>query len=100
MRTNGWWRHAARLNSITVQMSCLQYLRLRQHYDAALRRWAQLELSAHDPDVLDASARLAEVVRQKGLRERNEASERMRLHEQNCPVCNLLRKPRRPIGLA
>ena len=82
-----------RLNGITVQMSCPEYLRLRQHYDAALRRWAQIELSSHRPGLIDASARLAEEVRQKALDERNEANERMRLHEQNCPTCHPRRKP-------
>ena len=55
------------LNGITVQMACPEYLRLHQHYDAALRRWAQSELSSHRPGLIDASARLAEVVRQKAL---------------------------------
>jgi hypothetical protein len=52
-----------RLNCITVRMSCPEYLRLCQHYDAALRRWAQIDLSSHRPEVFDASARLAEVIR-------------------------------------
>jgi hypothetical protein len=82
-----------RLNGITVQMSCSEYLRIRQHYDAALRRWAQIELSSHKFEVFDASARLADKVRQKALDERNEARQRMRLHEENCPACNPRRKP-------
>jgi hypothetical protein len=83
-----------RLNGITVLMSCPQYLRLHQHYDAALRRWAHFELSSHGSEVIDASARQAEKVRQTALRERNAASERMRLHKENCPTCNPPRKPR------
>jgi hypothetical protein len=82
-----------RLNSITVQMSCPEYLRLRQHYDVALQRWAETELSSDRPEVIVASARLAEVIRQKALNERNAAIERMRLHEQNCPTCSSWRKP-------
>jgi hypothetical protein len=82
-----------RLNGITVQMSCPEYLRLRQHYDAALQRWAQIELSSYRPGLIDASARLAELVRQKALDERNAATQRLRFHEQNCPTCNPRRKP-------
>jgi hypothetical protein len=82
------------LNRITVQMLCLQYLRLRQIYDAAFRLWAQIELSSHRPEVIGATARLAAEIRQKALHERNEANERVRLHEQNCPTCNPRHKPR------
>jgi hypothetical protein len=63
-----------------------EYLRLRQHYDEALRRWAQIELSSYRPGLIDASARLAELVRQKALDEKNAAIQRMRFHEQNCPT--------------
>jgi hypothetical protein len=73
--------------------SCSEYLRLRQHYEAALRRWAQVELPSKKREVFDAPARLAAEVKQKALNERDAANERMRLHEQNCSICSHKRKP-------
>ena len=54
-----------RSNGITLPMSCPEYLRLRQHYDAALRPWAQIEVSSHEFEVIGASARMAEKVRRR-----------------------------------
>ena len=67
-------------------MSCPEYLRLRQHYLAALRRWGQTEaMGAAKPEIAE--------IKEKALNERNAANERMRLHELSCPVCNHKRKP-------
>lgn len=44
-------------------MLCSEYLRLRQHYEAALRRWAQVELSSNKRELFDTPARLAAEVK-------------------------------------
>jgi hypothetical protein len=77
-----------------MKMLCPENVRLHQLYEAALRCWAQAELSSKKSDLFDASRRLALVVEKKALEERNAASERMILHEQSCQTCNRGRKPR------
>lgn len=87
-----WESREGRFKGITVQMSCPEYLRLRQHYELALRRWAHVEWSSRG----DTPARLALAIRETAMNERNAARNRMCLHEQNCPVCNRRRKPHDP----
>jgi hypothetical protein len=70
-------------------MRCSEYVRLRQHYEAALRSWAQLELPA-EYGFLDAAVLLA--VKQKAFEERNAAYVRIALHERNCRSCNHKRR--------
>jgi hypothetical protein len=68
-------------------MACREYIRLRHHYEAALRHWAHVLLSPVTGST-GAAARLAAQIKQKAFEERNAAYDRMCLHEQNCPVCN------------
>jgi hypothetical protein len=70
-------------------MLCPEYLRLRQLYEAALRRFTHIELSSHGRDLSDTSARLAAEIKQKALDETNAALERMRLHVQRCQTCKV-----------
>jgi hypothetical protein len=79
-----------------VQELCSEYFRLRQHYEAALRRWEQAELSSNKSELFDATRRLSREVEKKALEERNAAKERMNLYELNCPTCNHKRKTKRP----
>jgi hypothetical protein len=79
--------------SISMQMLCPENVRLRQLYEAALRRWAQLKSSSKNSDLSAASMRLVQEIEQKALNERNAANERMVLHEQTCPICKRERKP-------
>jgi hypothetical protein len=88
-------RFTVRPQSISVQMGCSEYLRLNQHYGAALRRWAQAESSSGKSEPFDAPRRLALEIEKKALDERNAAYERMVLHELSCPTCNHKRKPPR-----
>jgi hypothetical protein len=73
-------------------MHCPEYNRLREHYETALRRWAQIELSSNKSGLFDSSRRLALEIEKKALEERNAAYARMVLHELNCPICNHKRK--------
>jgi hypothetical protein len=68
-------------------MACPEYIRLRQHYEAALRHWGHVLLSPV-AEPIGAPARVAAEVRQKALAERDAANERMCLHKQTCPACN------------
>ena len=56
--------------SIRTQVKCYQYMRLRQHYEAALRRWKQIAWNT-------SANRVAAEVKYKALEERNAAKERM-----------------------
>jgi hypothetical protein len=58
-------------------MACAEYLRLNQHYGAALRRWAQIESSSNKSELFDARRRQALEIEQTALNERNAAYERM-----------------------
>jgi hypothetical protein len=73
---------------ISVEMLCVKYLQLSQHYGAALRRWVQIESSPNKSDLSDASRRLAMEIQKKALEERNAAYARMVFHKQNCRTCN------------
>jgi hypothetical protein len=70
-------RYQRHLNRI---MPCPEYNRLRQHYEAALRRWGYVLLS------LDVGA----AVRQTAgiIDERNAAKERLSAHVLSCSACN------------
>jgi hypothetical protein len=70
-------------------MACPEYIRLRQHYEAALRHWGHVLLS---PVAEPIGAPAAEV-RQKALAERDAANDRMTLHKQTCSACNPKLKP-------
>jgi hypothetical protein len=67
-------------------MSCPEYVRLRQHYETALRHWGQVLLSPGA--AIGAPARLAIEIKEKALVERNAANDRMCLHKKTCSVCN------------
>jgi hypothetical protein len=84
-----------RSQSISVQMGCSEYARLSQHYEAALRRWAQAESCSDKSEPFDAPRRLAIEIEKKALEERNAARQRMDLHKRSCPTCNHKRKPLR-----
>jgi hypothetical protein len=78
-----------------MQVACSEYLRLSRHYEAALRRWEQIDLASNGNGFVDTSAyRLAVEVKYKAQDERNAAKERMTLHKKNCPICSRIRKPR------
>jgi hypothetical protein len=67
--------------------SCLEYNRLRQHYEAALLHWGQLLLSL-DAHPVARAARQTAGIKQKALEERNAATERLSAHVLSCPACN------------
>jgi hypothetical protein len=68
---------------ISVQMLCPEHSRLLQHYEVALRRWAEVEWNEHN-----ALLRVSEgLKKKKALDERDAARERLNLHERTCPTC-------------
>jgi len=68
-----------------VQVACSEYVRLLQHYVAALRRWEQAELASKKTDT--SATRLAAEIKHKAQTERDAAKMRLNLHKQSCPVC-------------
>jgi len=77
--------------SITVPIVCSEYLRLSHHYEAALRRWEQVEWASNKNGFLDTSA--AEVKR-KAQNERDAAKMLINLHRRRCSICSHMRTPR------
>jgi hypothetical protein len=71
---------------IITFMRCAVYLRLRQNYLEAHRRWRQAAMSSRESES-DKEALMA------AFQKRNVAKDRLDLHEQGCPVCNRISKP-------
>ena len=69
-------------------MECSEYVRLNQRYGAALRRWAQAELSLNKSDLPESIRRLGQEIERRALEEKNAAYARMVLHQQSCRTCN------------
>jgi hypothetical protein len=63
-------------------MTCPEYERLLQLYEAALRHWEQVTWSSK-ADV----PHLASEMKRRAYVRRNEARERMHVHKQSCSVC-------------
>jgi len=75
--------HVALLDA-QLEVACPDYIRLRQHHEAALTHWehvlsSQGALENPPPAVLE--------MKKKALEERNAAEERMILHQRTCPIC-------------
>ena len=68
-------------------MTCPEYQRLLQLYEAALRHWGRVMWSAR-ADVPGIPVHLASEMKQRAYVERNEAYERMLAHKQSCSVCS------------
>jgi hypothetical protein len=73
--------------NMAAAMPCLEYIRLRQLYEAALRYWGQILLSPKATELFDAPARHAAQLRQNALDERDAAGALLFVHEQHCSVC-------------
>jgi hypothetical protein len=70
-----------------MEVLCSEHSRLLQHYEAALRRWAQVEWSSNKNEPNALLRVTAEIIKKKALDERNAARERLNLHERSCPTC-------------
>jgi hypothetical protein len=66
-------------------MACDQYIRLGQHYEAALTHWEHV-LSSQG--ALENSLPAVVEMKKKAREERNAAKERMDVHRLSCPFCN------------
>jgi hypothetical protein len=72
---------------ISLQMLCPEHSRLLQHYEAALRRWAEIEWSSNKKEP-NTSIRVSEgIKKKKALDARDATRERLNLHERSCPTC-------------
>jgi hypothetical protein len=69
---------------------CVEFQRLKQRYETALRIWGQFEFPIHNEPV-GSPARQAEQLqlRQRALNARNEASERLLAHREKCRICKV-----------
>jgi hypothetical protein len=72
-------------------MACLEKIPLQQLYDAALRRWAQIQASSQ---LFGQPTYMTEEVRKRVLAERNGAKARLTMHQQHCNACRPKRYPR------
>jgi hypothetical protein len=67
---------------------CVELQRLKQQYETALRIWAQFEFPLHNEPVGPAERQAARLqLKQKALKARNEASERLLAHREKCRIC-------------
>jgi hypothetical protein len=76
------------LSSCTIDgtMACHEYIRLRQHHEAALTHWGTSYCRRKVPFPNSPPAVLE--MKKKALQERNAAEERMIIHQRTCPICN------------
>ena len=81
-QSEGKW-HAIRNGE---SATCPEYLRLRQLYEAALRRWVQNN-SLSGSELVGESARHATQVKQAASIERDAAKERFEVHKRSCAAC-------------
>ena len=68
-------------------MHCPEYNRLRQLYEAAIRHWGHVILTA-DSDSVGTLARQAAEIKQKAYVERDAAKKRLIDHRFACSVCS------------
>jgi hypothetical protein len=74
-----------------MSMSCQEKVRLQQLYEAALRRWGQID---HESSQISGdNIWLVQEVKRRALIERDAAKDRLDLHEQRCETC-ARRRPR------
>ncbi len=75
-------------------MSCLEKARLQQLYEAALRRWGQINHEASQ--ISGDNAWLVQEVKRRALIDRDAAKDRLDLHERRCETCARRRPRSRP----
>jgi hypothetical protein len=69
-----------------MRMTCLEKVRLKQLFEATLRRWGQIHEAGDN-------TWLVQEVKRRALIERDAAKDRLDLHEQRCETC-ARRRPR------
>jgi hypothetical protein len=69
-----------------MHIVCLEYERLRENYELAVKSWVQIMLS-FDAALVGLAGTHARQRRQKALGERNTADELITAHELVCPSC-------------
>jgi hypothetical protein len=79
-----------------VHMACLEKVRLKQLYEASLRRWGQIH---HGPPQSSDNTWLFQEVKRRALIERDAAKDRLELHQRLCEVCSR-RRPRSRLDVA
>jgi hypothetical protein len=67
-------------------MTCPEYQRLLQVYEAALRRWEQAMWSSKAA-AAGKPERLASEMKERAYFDRNEAHGQLRAHKESCLVC-------------
>ena len=63
---------------------CAEQIRLQQLYEAAVRRWAQIQASSQ---LFGQPADMTFEVRKRALTERVATKARLILHQQSCKTC-------------
>jgi hypothetical protein len=68
-------------------LPCLDYLRLRQLYEGALRHWAQLQKSLIATELVGDTATYATQLKDNASKERDAAKQRLFEHWWGCSIC-------------
>ena len=64
---------------------CVELQRLRQQYETALRIWGRFEFPLHNESVGPAARQAEQLqLKERALKTRNEASERLLAHREKC----------------
>jgi hypothetical protein len=68
-----------------MRMTCLERVRLQQLYEAALRRWGQIQEASQ---MSGDNTWLVQEVKRRALIERDAAKDRLALHRRRCEICS------------
>jgi hypothetical protein len=69
---------------------CEELQKLRQQYQTALCIWGQFEFPLHNEPVGPAARQAARLqLKERALKARNEAGERLLAHREKCRICKI-----------
>jgi hypothetical protein len=78
---------------------CVELQRLKQQYENALRFWGQFEFPLHNEQVGPPTRQAERLqLKERALKARNEASERLLAHREKCRNCKIDHRKARVSG--
>jgi hypothetical protein len=71
-------------------LPCVELQKLKQQYQTALRIWGQFEFPIHNEQVGPPTRQAERLqLKERALKARNEASERLLAHREHCRICKV-----------